>query len=174
MQRTLKISPLSGRNNWDCVFCMVRAEPIWFNETVIITVLKSVAKKHLLKTEDFYVRCDYSDNWSVWFSETVIITVLKSVARKRLVKTKDFYVSCDYNNNWCVWFSGTVIVGYGGDPRVVGGSDIQSEALSRCTLTRDSIQNTSACGKHLKKYSWFTSATYAKRFTKKNCYDYLQ
>jgi hypothetical protein len=55
--------------------------------------------------------------------------VLKSVARKRLLKTKDFYVSCDYNDNWSVWLSGTVIIGYGSDPWVVGGSDIQSEAL---------------------------------------------
>jgi hypothetical protein len=67
--------------------------------------------------------------------------VLKSVARKRLVKTKDFYVNCDYNDNWNVWLSGTVIVGCGGDPWVVGGSDIQSETPSRDTLTRDSIQN---------------------------------
>jgi hypothetical protein len=40
-----------------------------------------------------------------------------------------------------VWLSGTVVVGYGGDPWVVGGPDIQSEALSRATLTRDSIQH---------------------------------
>jgi hypothetical protein len=53
------------------------------------TVLKSVAKKRLVKTKDFYVICGYSDNWSVWFNETVIITVLKSVAKKRLVKTED-------------------------------------------------------------------------------------
>jgi hypothetical protein len=99
------------------------------------------------------VRCDYSHNWSVWFNETVIITVLKSVARKRMVKSKHFYVSCDYNDNWSVWFSGTVVVGYGGDPWEVGGSDIRSEALSRYTLTRDSIQNTSAREKHSKKYS---------------------
>jgi hypothetical protein len=43
-----------------------------------------------------------------------------------------------------VWLSGTAVVGYIGDSWVVGGSDIQSEALSRYTLTRDSIQNTSA------------------------------
>jgi hypothetical protein len=67
--------------------------------------------------------------------------VLKSVARKRLVKTKDFYVSCHYNDNWSVWLSGTVVVGYGGDPWVVSGSGIQSEAPSRDTLTRDSIQH---------------------------------
>jgi hypothetical protein len=75
----------------------------------------------------------------VWFSETVIITVLKPVAKKRLVKTKDIYVDCDYNDNWNVWFGGTVVVGCGGDPWVVSGSDIQSEAPSRDTLTRDSI-----------------------------------
>jgi hypothetical protein len=46
-----------------------------------------------VKTEDFYVSCGYSDNWSVKFSETVIITVLKSAAKKRLVKTKR--VLCD-------------------------------------------------------------------------------
>jgi hypothetical protein len=34
-------------------------------ESVIITVLKCVAKKRLLKIEDFYVCCGYSDNWSV-------------------------------------------------------------------------------------------------------------
>jgi hypothetical protein len=78
--------------------------------------------------------------------------VLKSVARKRLVKTKDFYVSCDYNDNRSVWLIETVVVGYCSDPWVVGGSDIQPEALSRYALTRDSIQNTSARGKHLKKY----------------------
>jgi phage anti-repressor protein len=69
-----------------------------------------------VKTKDFSVSCDYSNNWSVWFSETVIITVLKSVAGKRLVKTKDFSVICDYSDNWSVWFSGTVTVGSGGDP----------------------------------------------------------
>jgi hypothetical protein len=68
------------------------------------------------EAEDFYVSCDYNDNWSVWFSETVAITVLKSFARKRLVKTEDFYVSCDCNGNCSVWFSGTVMVGCGGDP----------------------------------------------------------
>jgi hypothetical protein len=36
-------------------------------------VLKPVAKKRLVKAEDFYVRCDYSDIWSVWFSGTVIV-----------------------------------------------------------------------------------------------------
>jgi hypothetical protein len=61
---------------------------VYFSETVIITVLKSVAKKRLVKTENLYVRCDYSDIWSVWFSETVIITVLKPVSKKRLVKTR--------------------------------------------------------------------------------------
>jgi phage anti-repressor protein len=69
-----------------------------------------------VKTEDFYMSCDYSDNWSVWFGETVIITVLKSIAKKRLVKTEDFYVICDYSDNLSVWFSGTVVVGCGGDP----------------------------------------------------------
>jgi hypothetical protein len=47
---------------------------VWFSETLIINVLKSVAKKRLVKTEDFYVSCDYNDNWSVWFTRTVIIT----------------------------------------------------------------------------------------------------
>jgi hypothetical protein len=42
---------------------------------------------------------------------------------------------------------------YIGDPWVVGGSDMQSKALSRYTLTRDSIQNSSVRGKYLKKYS---------------------
>jgi phage anti-repressor protein len=65
-------------------------------------VLKSVDKKRLVKTEDFYVNCDYNDNWSVWFTETFIITVLKPVAKKRLVKTKDLHVSCDYSDNWSV------------------------------------------------------------------------
>jgi hypothetical protein len=32
---------------------------VWFNETVIITVLKSVARKRLVKIEDFYVSCNY-------------------------------------------------------------------------------------------------------------------
>jgi phage anti-repressor protein len=67
-----------------------------------VIVLKFVSKKRLVKTEDFYMSGDYSDNWSVWFSETIIITVLKLVAKKRLVKTKDFYVSCDYSDNWRV------------------------------------------------------------------------
>jgi hypothetical protein len=66
---------------------------VWFSETVIITVLKSVAKERLVKTKDFSVSYDYRDNWSVWFSETVIFIVLKSVAKKRLVKIKDFYVA---------------------------------------------------------------------------------
>jgi hypothetical protein len=46
---------------------------MWFNETHIITVLKSVARTHLARTEEFYLSCDYSDNWSVWFSGIVIV-----------------------------------------------------------------------------------------------------
>jgi hypothetical protein len=46
---------------------------VWFSETVIITMLKSVAKKRLLMTKDFYVSCGYNDNLSVWFSGTVIV-----------------------------------------------------------------------------------------------------
>jgi hypothetical protein len=65
-------------------------------------VLKNVVKKCLVKRKVFYVRRDYSDNWSVWSSETVIITVLKSVENKRLVQTEDFYVRCDYSDNWNV------------------------------------------------------------------------
>jgi hypothetical protein len=34
-------------------------------ESVIITVLKSVTRKRLVKTEDLYICCGYSDNWSV-------------------------------------------------------------------------------------------------------------
>jgi hypothetical protein len=34
-------------------------------------VLKSVAKKRLVKTQDLYVCCGYSYIWSVWFSGTV-------------------------------------------------------------------------------------------------------
>jgi hypothetical protein len=37
---------------------------LWFSETVIITVLKSVTRKRLVKTKHFYVSCGYSDNWS--------------------------------------------------------------------------------------------------------------
>jgi hypothetical protein len=88
---------------------------VCYSDTVIRTVIKSVTRKSLVKTEDFNVSYGYSDNWSVWFSETVIITVLKSVAKKRLAKTEDSYVSCGYSDNWSVWFSGTVIVGCGGD-----------------------------------------------------------
>jgi hypothetical protein len=67
------------RNNRDGIFCAVRAEGgrsgggVWFSKTVIITVLKSVGGKRLLKTKDFCVSCDYSDNWSVWFTGTVIV-----------------------------------------------------------------------------------------------------
>jgi hypothetical protein len=43
------------------------------SEAVIITVLKLVARKRLMKREDFYVSCDYNNNWSVWFSGTVIV-----------------------------------------------------------------------------------------------------
>jgi hypothetical protein len=46
---------------------------VWFSETDIITVLKSVAGKCLVKTKDFYVSCDYSDNCSVLFNGTVIV-----------------------------------------------------------------------------------------------------
>jgi hypothetical protein len=42
--------------------------------TLIIAVLKSVARKRLVKTEDFYVSCDYNGNWSVWFSGTDVRT----------------------------------------------------------------------------------------------------
>jgi hypothetical protein len=62
----------------------------------------AVVISRLVKTKDFYVSCDYSDNWSVWFSVTVIITVLKFIAKKRLVKTKEFYVNCHYSDNWSV------------------------------------------------------------------------
>jgi phage anti-repressor protein len=79
-------------------------------------MLKSVARKRLVKTENIYVCCGYSDTWRVWFSETVIITVLKSVTKKHLVKTEDFYVCCGYSDIWSVWFNGTVIVGCCGDP----------------------------------------------------------
>jgi hypothetical protein len=43
----------------------------WFNESAIITVLKSVIRKRLVKTEDFYVSCGYSDISSVGFSGTI-------------------------------------------------------------------------------------------------------
>jgi hypothetical protein len=46
---------------------------VWFSETVIITVLKSVARKRLLKTEKHYVCCSYCDIQSVWFSEAVTV-----------------------------------------------------------------------------------------------------
>jgi hypothetical protein len=46
---------------------------VWFSEYVIITVLKLVTRKHLVKTKDFYVSCGYSDIWSVWFSGTVMV-----------------------------------------------------------------------------------------------------
>jgi hypothetical protein len=38
---------------------------VWLSKTVIITVLKSVAKKRQVKKQDLYVSCDYSDDWSV-------------------------------------------------------------------------------------------------------------
>jgi hypothetical protein len=41
---------------------------------LIIAVLKSVAKKCLVKTEDLHASCGYSDIWSVWFSGTVVVT----------------------------------------------------------------------------------------------------
>jgi hypothetical protein len=44
------------------------SDPRLYNRSV-------VARKRLVKTEDFYVSCDHSDNWSVWYRETVIITV---------------------------------------------------------------------------------------------------
>jgi hypothetical protein len=49
----------------------------------------------------------------------------------RLLKKNYFYLICDFNHNLSVCVSGTVEIGYGGDPWLVGGSDIQSEALSR-------------------------------------------
>jgi hypothetical protein len=49
---------------------MFRVSSECFSVTVIITVLKSVDRKRLVKTEVFYVNCDCNDNWSVWFSET--------------------------------------------------------------------------------------------------------
>jgi hypothetical protein len=36
-------------------------------------VLKPAAKKRLVKTEDFYVSCDFNDNWSVPLSRTVVV-----------------------------------------------------------------------------------------------------
>jgi hypothetical protein len=41
--------------------------------SVIIIVLKSFAKKRLVKTEDFYISCGYNDIWNVWFIGTVIV-----------------------------------------------------------------------------------------------------
>jgi hypothetical protein len=46
---------------------------VYVGETVIITVLKLVTRKSLMKTKDFYMSCGYSDIWSVWFSGTVIV-----------------------------------------------------------------------------------------------------
>jgi hypothetical protein len=43
------------------------------SETIIITVLKSVMRKRLVKTKDFCGSCGYSDIWRVWFSGTVIV-----------------------------------------------------------------------------------------------------
>jgi hypothetical protein len=40
---------------------------------VIITELKSVTRKRLMKTEGFCVSCGYSNIWRVWFSGTVIV-----------------------------------------------------------------------------------------------------
>jgi hypothetical protein len=60
--------------------------------SVIITVLKSVTRKRLVKTEDFHVSCGCGDIWSVWFSESVIIAVLKSVAKKRLLQTENLFM----------------------------------------------------------------------------------
>jgi hypothetical protein len=40
---------------------------VYNSVSVIITVLKSVTRKHLVTAEDFYVCCGYSDNWRVWF-----------------------------------------------------------------------------------------------------------
>jgi hypothetical protein len=71
------------------------------SDTLKITVLKPVTKKRLVVTEDFYVRCDLSDTFSVYFSDTLTITLLKPVTKKRLVKTQDFYVRCDYSDNLC-------------------------------------------------------------------------
>jgi hypothetical protein len=104
-----------------------------------ITVLKTVTRKRLLKSEKTLCVLSYSDIWSVWFRKTVIITVLKSSTRKRLVKTEDFCVSCGYSDIWSVWSSGTVVVARSGDPLVASGPDIQSDTPSRDPLARDSI-----------------------------------
>jgi hypothetical protein len=62
------------------------------SDTAIITVLKSVTRKRLVKTEDFMCAA-VTAVIGVCNSETVIITVLKSVTRKRLPKTeKTVYV----------------------------------------------------------------------------------
>jgi hypothetical protein len=50
-------------DNWSVYVC----------ETVIISVVKSVTRKHLVKTKHFYVSCGYSDVWSVWFSGTTTV-----------------------------------------------------------------------------------------------------
>jgi hypothetical protein len=54
----------------DLLTRLERIQDYWsvrFSKTVIITVLKSVAQKRLVKTKDFYVNCGYSDTriWSV-------------------------------------------------------------------------------------------------------------
>jgi glycopeptide antibiotics resistance protein len=68
---------------------------------VIITLLKTVAKKLLLKTEDF-ICAVVTVIFGEYNSVSVIITVLKSVAKKRLLKVEDFYVCCGYSDNWSV------------------------------------------------------------------------
>jgi hypothetical protein len=73
-----------------CAVVTVIIKSVKFSESVIINVLKSVAKKCLMKTEEICVCCGYSVIWRVWFSEAVTITVLKSVTRKCLVNTEDF------------------------------------------------------------------------------------
>jgi hypothetical protein len=53
--------------------CCAIEEEEEVGETVIITVLNSVTRQRLMKTEDFYVSCGYNDIWSMWFSGSVIV-----------------------------------------------------------------------------------------------------
>jgi hypothetical protein len=41
---------------------------VYNSVSVIITVLKSITRRCLVKTKDFYVSCGYSDIWNVSFS----------------------------------------------------------------------------------------------------------
>jgi hypothetical protein len=63
----------AGREEFMCAI-VILIFGVELSEIGIVTVLKTLARKRLVKTEKNYVLCSYTDIWSVQLRETVILT----------------------------------------------------------------------------------------------------